>query len=69
MPAELSTVATIRAQALAELAELVDEPEHTSSEAAAVWATSIAALRQLVDWCDTKLGDGQPFELRSQATT
>lgn len=61
----------IRAQTLALIEELTQQPKPTyrleGQEIA--WSQYLAQLQAVVDWCERKLADLEPVELRSQAVT
>jgi len=61
----------IRTQTLALLEELTRQPKPTyqleGPEIA--WSEYLARLQAVVDWCERKLAELEPVELRTQAVT
>lgn len=62
---------TIRSQALAQLIELRADPKPTYwlDGQRVLWSEYIETLERTVDWCDRKLAEHQPYEVRTEATT
>jgi hypothetical protein len=46
-----------------------DGPTITVGEEQVAWAPLLASLERNVDWCDRKLGEYDPYEVQTQATT
>jgi hypothetical protein len=71
MSVDLSQIEAIRSQALAQIQELLatDGPTITVGDDQVAWAPLLASLERNVDWCDRKLGEYDPYEVRTQATT
>lgn len=61
----------MRDQAIAQMEALLaaSGPTITVNGEEIPWAPLLAALERTVDWCDRKLGEYEPFEVRSQGTT
>lgn len=64
-------VEAMRAQAIGQMETLLatSGPTITVNGEEMAWAPLLAALERTVDWCDRKLGEYQPYEVRSQGTT
>lgn len=71
MPTDHQQLQTIRSQSLAQLAELRANPKPTYAidGQTVSWTAYAESLQRTVDWCDAKLADGQPYELRTQGTS
>ena len=71
MSVDLSQIEAIRSQALAQIQALLatEGPTITVSGEQVAWAPLLASLERNVDWCDRKLGEYDPYEVRTQATT
>ena len=71
MSSEASQIAAIRAQSLAQLELIRAEPKPTYwiDGQRVHWQQYVESLQQTVDWCDRKLGEYQPFEVRSRGTS
>lgn len=71
MSDDVETLRQIRAQTLALVEELTKQPKPTyrleGQEIA--WSEYLAQLQAVVDWCERKLAELGPLELRSQAVT
>jgi hypothetical protein len=67
----MQLVEAMRAQAIAQMEALLatSGPTITVNGEEMAWAPLLAALERTVDWCDRKLGEYEPFEVRSQGTT
>lgn len=61
-------IATIRSQTLALIQQLRTDPKPTYwLEGQRIhWEQYVESLQRTVDWCDQKLNDLRPFEVRSQ---
>ena len=66
---DFEQIQSIRSQTLAQLAELRAEPKPTYwlDGQRVHWQEYADALQRTVDWCDEKLAQSEPFEIRSQA--
>ncbi len=64
-------IQSIRSQTLAQLIELraSPKPSYWIDGQRVHWQEYADSLQRTVDWCDQKLVDYQPFEVRSQAFT
>jgi hypothetical protein len=64
-------IVAMREQAVAQMEALLANsgPTITVNGEEMAWAPLLAALERTVDWCDRKLGEYEPFEVRSQGTT
>ena len=68
---DIEQIQSIRSQTLAQLDELRADPKPTYwlDGQRVHWAEYAESLQRTIDWCDRKLAELQPFELRSQAVT
>ncbi|MCC7475127.1 MAG: hypothetical protein IT425_07000 [Pirellulales bacterium] len=68
---DLEQIQTIRSQALAQLVELRADPKpsYWIDGQRVLWQEYATSLERTVDWCDQKLRESEPFEVRSQAVT
>lgn len=64
-------IETIRAQTLAQLEAIRADPKPTYwiDGQRVHWQEYVASLEATVDWCDRKLAEYQPFEVRSRGTS
>jgi hypothetical protein len=64
-------IETMREQAMGQMEALLatSGPTITVNGEEIPWAPLLAALERTVDWCDRKLAEYQPYEVRSQGTT
>jgi hypothetical protein len=64
-------IRTIRSQTLAQLEALRADPKPTYwLEGQRVhWEQYAESLQRTIDWCDRKLAECEPFEVRSQGVT
>lgn len=71
MSSETEQISTIRAQTLTQLEELRASPKPTYSidGQSVAWVDYVESLQRTIDWCDRKLLDCDPFEIRSEGTT
>ncbi|MFZ5828750.1 MAG: hypothetical protein ACOY3P_01615 [Planctomycetota bacterium] len=71
MPTDLEQIAAIKAQTLARIVELTQQPKpsYQVDGQQVDWASYLARLEQTVDWCDRKLEQSRPVELHSRAMT
>jgi hypothetical protein len=71
MSIEAEQIALIRTQTLTQLEQLraSPKPSYSIDGQNVSWTDYAASLQQTVDWCDRKLADYEPFELKSEATT
>ena len=71
MSDDLQVLRQIRAQTLALMDQMTRQPKPTYSlEGQQIaWSEYLARLQAVVDWCDRKLAELEPVELRSQAVT
>jgi len=71
MSDDLQVLRQIRAQTLALMDQITRQPKPTYSlEGQQIaWSEYLARLQAVVDWCDRKLAELEPVELRSQAVT
>jgi hypothetical protein len=67
----MQQIEAMRAQAIVQMEALLatSGPTITVNGEEMAWAPLLAALERTVDWCDRKLGEYEPFEVRSQGTT
>jgi hypothetical protein len=68
---DVEQIQSIRSQTLAQLIELRanPKPSYWIDGQRVHWQEYADSLQRAVDWCDQKLVDYQPFEVRSQAVT
>jgi hypothetical protein len=68
---DLEQLQLIRSQTLAQLVTLRAEPKPTYwiDGQRIHWQEYVDSLQRTVDWCDEKLIDSLPFEIRSQGIT
>jgi hypothetical protein len=71
MSTNVEQIATIKSQTLARMAEITAQPKPTYQIDGQVvaWADYLTRLQQTVDWCNDKLADEAPIEVRSQGYT
>ncbi len=71
MSVGIEEIEAIRDQAAAQIQSLLatSGPTITVNGTEVAWAPLLAPLQRTLDWCDQKLADYQPFEVRSQAET
>lgn len=65
---ELTHLRTIRSQTIAQLVELRADPKPTYwiDDQRIHWQEYAESLQRTVDWCDLKLGECEPYEVRSE---
>lgn len=68
---DVEQIRSIRSQSLAQLAELraAPKPTYWIDGQRVYWQQYAESLEKTVDWCDEKLAEAEPFEVRSQAMT
>ncbi len=68
---DIEQVRSIRIQTLAQLDEIraTPKPTYWIDGQRVHWQEYIDSLQKTVDWCDQKLVEAEPFEVRSQAGT
>jgi hypothetical protein len=68
---DIEQVQLIRSQTLAQLASLRENPKPTYwiDGQRVHWQEYADSLQRTIDWCDQKLVEYQPFEVRSQGMT
>ena len=68
---DIEQIQTIRSQSLSQLDDLRANPKPTYwlDGQRVHWQQYAESLQSTVDWCDQKLVDYQPFEVRSQGIT
>jgi hypothetical protein len=68
---DAETIATIKSQTLAVLAEITANPKPTYQidGQMVAWSGYLTLLQQTVDWCNEKLAGEAPFEVHSQGYT
>ena len=64
-------IQTIRSQTLAQLESLRADPKPTYwlDGQRVDWQQYAESLERTIDWCDRKLAEYEPFEVRSQGMT
>jgi hypothetical protein len=68
---EIEQIQSIRSQSLAQLDELRASPKPTYwlDGQRVHWEQYAASLQRTIDWCNEKLTQHEPFEVRSQGVT
>ena len=68
MPTDREQIESIKTQTLAQLVELRanPKPSYNLGGQSVSWETYLASLENTVDWCDSKLIDGEPFEISTR---
>lgn len=68
---DIETIAAIKTQTLALMAEITANPKPTYQIDGQMiaWSGYLAQLQTTVDWCNEKLSGESPFEVRSQGYT
>jgi hypothetical protein len=68
---DIEQIQAIRSQSLSQLNDLRADPKPTYwlDGQRVHWQQYAESLQTTVDWCDQKLVDYQPFEIRSQGVT
>lgn len=68
---DIEQIRSIRGQTLAQLDELraAPKPTYWIDGQRVHWQEYVDSLQKTVDWCDQKLVEAEPFEVRSQAGT
>ena len=71
MSIDVSQVEAIRNQALLQMQDLMATagPTIPVNGVDVLWAPLLAPLQRTLDWCDGKLSDYQPYEVRSRGRT
>lgn len=71
MPSDIEQLEAIRANTLAQLVELRENPKPSYSldGQQVSWNEYVRSLQETIEWCDIKLAGYQPFEFRSQGMT
>ena len=64
-------ITAMREQAIAQMESLLatSGPTITVNDEEIPWAPLLAALERTVDWCDRKLAEYMPYEVRSVGET
>jgi biopolymer transport protein ExbD len=67
-PATTTTVATIKAQALANMAAITvsPKPSYTIDGQTISWGEYLTQLQRTIDWCNEQAAVDEPFEIVSQ---
>ena len=68
---DATTIATIKSQTLAVMAEITAQPKPTYQIDGQMiaWGDYLSQLQRTVDWCNEKLAGEAPFEVQSQGYT
>jgi hypothetical protein len=68
---DIEQIQSIRSQTLARLDELQADPKpsYWLDGQRVYWQEYAESLQQTIDWCDRKLSECEPFEVRSQGGT
>jgi len=69
--ADADTLATIKTQTLARIAEITATPKPTYSidGQTVAWGAYLGQLQKTVEWCNTELAAETPYEVRSLGYT
>ncbi|MBA3480286.1 MAG: hypothetical protein H0T51_00590 [Pirellulales bacterium] len=64
-------IEAIRDQTISQIQDLLATagPTISVNGADVVWAPLLASLQRMLDWCDGKLTEYQPYEVRSRGET
>lgn len=65
----IETIEAIRTDALTRIQSLLGEATPFSGAENVPWIPWLDDLRRCVDWCDEKLAEYEPYELRSRTTS
>jgi hypothetical protein len=67
MSVDVTQIEAIRAQTISQIQDLLatSGPTITVGAEQVAWAPLLSPLRSTLDWCDRKLAEYQPFEVRS----
>jgi hypothetical protein len=68
---DVEQIRSIRSQTLAQLEQMRAEPKpsYWIDGQRVHWQQYAESLQRTVDWCDQKLAECEPFEIRSQGLT
>ena len=68
MTSDKQQIEQIRSLTLQQLVDLRanPKPSYSIDGQSVSWDDYVQSLQDTVDWCDTKLADADPFEIRSQ---
>ena len=68
---DIEQIQSIRSQTLAQLDALraAPKPTYWIDGQRVHWQEYADSLQRTIDWCDQKLADSEPFEVRSQGIT
>jgi hypothetical protein len=71
MSAIVEQIESIRSQTLTQIADLLGTtgPMLVVDATVTPWPPLLAPLVAMVDWCDRKLAEYDPYEVRSRGTT
>ena len=71
MPSDQQQIETIKTQTLQQIVDLRvnPKPTYTIDGQNVSWESYLESLQNTVDWCDKKLAQYDPFEVRSQGYT
>ncbi len=71
MSAIVEQIEAIRSQTLSQMQDLLGAtgPLIVVDSTVTPWPPLLAPLEQMVDWCDRKLAEYDPYEVRSKGTT
>jgi hypothetical protein len=70
MSVDIEQIEAMRTQTAAQFESLLatSGPTITVGGVEMAWAPLAASLRDTLDWCDRKLAEYQPYEVRSEGT-
>jgi hypothetical protein len=68
---DVTQIEAIRTQTVSQIQALLATtgPTITVNGVEVTWAPLLSPLRSTLDWCDRKLADYQPYEVRSSGET
>ena len=71
MPTDTEQIALIRSQTLDQLEQLraSPKPSYSVDGQNISWTEYAVSLQQTIDWCNAKLADLEPFEIKTEGTT
>ena len=71
MSADIQHLLSIRSQTLAQLDDLraAPKPTYWLDGQRVHWQEYAESLQRTIDWCDAKLAEYEPFEVRSRGVT
>ena len=70
MSVDVTQIEAIRTQTISQIQDLLatSGPTITVGTEQVAWAPLLTPLRIMLDWCDEKLAEYQPYEVRSEGS-